>query len=447
MDRFTRRDAFKMGTGVALGGAALVDARPAHSAVPVVNVPMPNQPPEPGATIRVIRPSKFVEADEVVWNENQAKFIKATGIQVRTDYVGWEDIRAQVAVAARTGAGPDVVAGWAADPHLYADKIIDMTELANYLGKKYGGWGPVPERFGKKFGTNQWLSIPMGSGGGALVWRKSWVNEVGYSSPPNELDRFLDMCRKLQKINRPVGFALGNAVGDGNGTATWLLWSHGGYQVDEAGKVTINSKETIAALKYAAELYKTFIPGTLSWLDPSNNKAYIAEEVSLTPNGVSVYFVLKSDPKYAKIAEDTQHSRLPGAVGTRYPETANVLNAMVFKHSKFPNAAKEFIRFMMEVEQYDPWLTKCLGYWAHPLLAFDKSDAWTSDPKVLPFRDAQKMSYWIGYKGPISAASGAVDAEYVLVQMFASVCSGQATPQEAAKEAERRITRIYRRAA
>lgn len=450
MDRFTRRDAFKMGTGAALGVAALAPeamAQGMQAGIPVANVPMPNQPAEAGATIRVIRPSKFVEADEAVWNENQAKFIKATGIQVRTDYVGWEDIRAQVAVAARTGAGPDVVAGWAADPHLYADKILDMTELAEYLGKKYGGWGPLPERFGKKFGTNQWLSIPMGCGGGAMVYRKSWVNEVGYAGIPNELDRFLDLCRKMQKSGHPAGFALGNAVGDGNGTASWLLWSHGGAQVDEKGAVTINSRQTIEALKYAAELYKTFIPGTLSWLDPSNNKAYIAEEVGLTPNGVSVYFVLKSDPKYAKIAEDTQHARMPGAVGTRYPETANVLNAMVFKHTKFPNASKEFLRFMMEAEQYDPWLTKCLGYWAHPLLAFDKSAAWTGDAKVLPYRDGQKMPYWIGYKGPISAASGAVDAEYVLVQMFASVCSGQATPQEAAKEAERRITRIYRRAA
>jgi len=446
MDRFTRRDAFTIVAGAALGSAALVETAPAHAAIPIANVPAPNQPIEPGATLRVIRPSKFVDADEAVWNENQAKFIKATGVQMRTDYVGWEDIRAQVAVAARTGAGPDVVAGWAADPHLYSDKILDMTELAEYLGKKYGGWGPLPERFGKKFGTNQWLSIPMGCGGGAMVYRKSWVNEVGYAGIPNELDRFLDLCRKMQKAGHPAGFALGNAVGDGNGTASWLLWSHGGYQVDEKGAVTINRKETIEALKYAAELYKTFIPGTLSWLDPSNNKAYIAEEVGLTPNGVSIYFVLKSDAKYEKIALDTYHARMPGAVGTRYPETANVLNAMVFKHTKYPNAAKEFLRFMMEVEQYDPWLTKCLGYWAHPLLAFDKSAAWEGDPKILPYRDAQKMPYWIGYKGPISSASGAVDAEYVLVQMFATVCSGQASPQEAANEAERRITRIYRRA-
>ncbi len=447
MDRFTRRDAFRMGAGAALGTAALAGEASAQAGIPTMPATAPSLPLEAGATIRVIRPTKFVDADEVVWNENQAKFIKATGVQVRTDYVGWEDIRAQVAVAARTGAGPDVVAGWAADPHLYYDKVLDMTDLAEYLGKKYGGWGPLPERFGKRFGTNNWISIPMGCGGGALVYRKSLLNSVGYAAPPNELDRFLDMARKLQKAGKPIGFALGNAVGDGNGTANWLLWAHGGYQVDEKGAVSINRKETIEALKYGAELYKTFIPGTLSWLDPSNNKAFISEEISLTGNGVSVYFVLKNDPKTAAIAQDTQHARMPGAQGTRYPETANVLNAMVFKHTKFPNAAKAFIQFMMEADQYDPWLTKCLGYWAHPLLAFDKSQAWESDPKILPYRDAQKMPYWVGYKGPISAASGAVDAEYVMVQMFASVCSGQATPADAAKEAERRVARIYRRAA
>ncbi len=447
MDRITRRDTFKVGAAGALGAAALLDSAPAHAAgVPVANVPMPKQPIEAGATLRVIRPTKFVDPDETIWNENTAKFSKATGVAVRTDFVGWEDIRAQVAVAARTGAGPDVVAGWANDPHLYSDKILDMTELADYLGKKYGGWGPLPAKYGKKVGSNQWIGIPMGCGGGALVYRKSWVNEVGYDAPPDDLGKFLDMARKLKAKNHPIGWALGNAVGDGNGTATWLLWSHGASQVDEKGVVTINRKETIEALKYAAELYKNFIPGTLSWLDPSNNKAFISGDISVTGNGVSVYFVLKNDPKSAAIAADTFHQRMPGAFQGRAPEAANTLNAMAFKHTKFPNAAKEYIRYMMEVEQYEPWLSKCLGYWAHPLLAFDKADFWGGDPKVLAYRDAQKMTFWEGYRGPINSAVAAVSAEYILVQMFAAVCAGASTPEEAAKEAERRMNRIYRKA-
>ena len=307
MDRLTRRETIAIGAG-GLTAAGLI-GQPAHAAIPTANVPLPKHPIEAGATLRVIRPTKFVDPDETIWNENTARFTKTTGIPVRTDFVGWEDIRAQVAVAARTGAGPDIVAGWANDPHLYEDKILDMTELATYLGKKYGGWGPLPLVYGRKHGTQKWLSIPMGCGGGALVYRKSWVNQAGYEKPPNEMDKFLDLCRKLHKANHPVGWALGNSQGDGNGTATWLLWSHGAYQVDEAGKVAINSKETIEALKYSAELYKTFIPGTLSWLDPSNNKAYIAEEISMTSNGVSIYFVLKSDPKSAVAIEQLKSLR------------------------------------------------------------------------------------------------------------------------------------------
>jgi multiple sugar transport system substrate-binding protein len=449
MTGFTRRDSLIVGAGAVASAAAL---RPgaAAAAIPAANVPPPHQPIEAGASLRIIRPTKFVDPDETVWNENTAKFIKATGVQVRTDFVGWEDIRAQVAVAARTGAGPDVVVGWANDPHLYTEKIIDMTELADYLGKKYGGWMPLAEIYGKKFGTSQWIALPMGHGGGALVYRKSWVNEAGYSSMPTDHDKFLDLCRKLQKNGHPSGMALGNSQGDGNGTATWLLWSHGAYQVDEKNVVTINSKETIEALKYGAELYKTFIPGTLSWLDPSNNKAFLAEEVSVTPNGVSIYFVAKTDgakgnATMAKIAADIEHSRMPGFWQGRAPESANTLNAMVFKHTKYPNAAKEYLRFMMEAEQYDTWLTQCLGYWAHPLQAFDQSDCWKQDPKILPYRDAGRMTFYDGYKGPISAAAAAATAEYILVQMCASVCAGQATPEAAAKEADRRLNRIYKK--
>ena len=52
--------------------------------------------------------------------------------------------------------------------------------------------------------------------------------------------------------------------------------------------------------------------------------------------------------------------------------------------------------------------------------------------------------FWRGYKGPITQASGTVAAEYILVQMYASVASGQATPEAAAREAERRARRYFR---
>jgi multiple sugar transport system substrate-binding protein len=118
---------------------------------------------------------------------------------------------------------------------------------------------------------------------------------------------------------------------------------------------------------------------------------------------------------------------------------------MVFRHSRFPNAAKALIAFLMEAEQYDPWLQANLGYWSQPLANYAASAVWRSDPKVAIFRDVMKSDFWNGYKGPISQASAAVGADFVLVQMYASVAAGQATPQQAVREAERRAQRHFRR--
>ena len=68
---------------------------------------------------------------------------------------------------------------------------------------------------------------------------------------------------------------------------------------------------------------------------------------------------------------------------------------------------------MMEAEQYDPWLTGCLGYWSHTLRAYAKSAVWDSDPKLEVYRNGTDNQFWSGYKGPISHAAGAVAAEYI----------------------------------
>jgi len=118
---------------------------------------------------------------------------------------------------------------------------------------------------------------------------------------------------------------------------------------------------------------------------------------------------------------------------------------MLFKHSKYPNAAKEYIRFMMEKDQYGNWLSSCLGYWCQPLKAYSKMDFWNSDPKLKPFAGALDSPFYNGYKGPVNAASAAVTANYTIVDMFASVVTGANTPEAAAKEAARAAERYYRK--
>jgi multiple sugar transport system substrate-binding protein len=445
----TRRDSLVLGAA-ALGATSIpiIGARAAVDDVPTANVKPPEYKIEKGASLHVLRPAKFIDPDEVFWKSNTKKFIDATGGEVKVDFVSWEDLRPQLAVIANTGAGADIVISFGADPHIYYSKLVELTDLADYLGAKYGGWYDLSLLYGRQWETKDWIGLPIGGGTGPTVYRKSWVNAAGYDKIPNDLNDFLTLCQKLQKNGHPAGFSLGHALGDANGYSEWLLWTHNAYVVDEAGKIALDSKATIDALKYATELQKTLIPGTLTWNDAGNNQAYAAGQIGLTFNGVSIYYVLlkSPDPNLQAMAADTFHQDTPFGLSKSRPESAAPMNAMLFKHSKYPNAAKEYLRFMMEADQYGPWLSNCLGYWCQSLKAYSHMKFWQSDPKLLPYASAMDTPYYDGYKGPISASSAAVIANYTVVDMFASVVTGNATPEGAAKQAAKAAERYYKRA-
>jgi multiple sugar transport system substrate-binding protein len=440
----TRREAL----GLALSSTAFAATGAAAqmpSSIKAADIAAPPLPIENGASLRMLRPVRFVQPDEDVFRANAKRFTDKTGVEVKVDFVGWEDMNQQTAVTANSGAGPDIIIGFSDAPHIYVDKLIELTDVADYLDKRYGGWLALALRYGRKNKSNTWIGLPFGAGSGPLVYRKSIIQAAGYDKVPDDHTGFLALCQKLKAAGKPAGFALGNAVGDGNGFASWLLWSHNASLLDEDGNITINSKETIAALKYLKELYPTFIAGTTSWNDVSNNRAYSAQEISLTFNGVSLYFALKNDPATKAIADDTEHQLVPKGLAPISPMGGLTLNAMVFKHSPYPNAAKAFLKFMLEKEQYEPWLNGNSGYWAQPLAAYADAAVWSGDPKVRIFKDTMRSSYYNGYKGPISTATGAINADYVLVQMCASVATDAATPEAAAAEAERRARRYFRR--
>ena len=91
-------------------------------------------------------------------------------------------------MVANTGAGADIVISFGSDPHIYTAKLVELTDLADYLGAKYGGWYDLALLYGRKWKTKNWIGIPIGGGTGPVVYRKSWVKEAGYDKIPNDLE-------------------------------------------------------------------------------------------------------------------------------------------------------------------------------------------------------------------------------------------------------------------
>src|SRR5580765_1941526 len=231
MSNFKRRKFLKTSAGVAAAAAVgpMIWVKDANAQWKNV--------PEKGAKLRVLRWSRFVQGDIDQYMKNVAKFTEKTGIEVRIDNEGWEDVRPKAAVAANTGAGPDIILSTNDDANLYPEKLLDVTDLCEYLGKKYGGWYPACEAFLRPDGK-RWLGVALGSAGAMMVYRESMLKAAGIDSFPKNTDDFLKMFKALHAKGTPGGMALGNATGD-SGWTHWLMWAFGGAIVDKNNKVTI----------------------------------------------------------------------------------------------------------------------------------------------------------------------------------------------------------------
>ena len=438
----SRRDVLLGGAGLAAGSMALPFAGGILGATQAFGQSVPKFEPEPGASLRLLRWSPFVKGEEDAWVANTKKFTEATGIEVRIDKESWEDIRPKAAVAANVGSGPDIVWVWFDDAQQYPDKLLDVTDLATGLAGQYGGYYPGNEVYAKVNG--RFVGLPLATIGNAVVYRDSWVKQAGFSEFPKDTKALLELGKALKANNHPMGFTLGHGVGDGNNYCHWVLWSHGGKMVDENGKVVINSPETVNALRYAAELYKTFIPGTESWLDVNNNRAFIAGDLSVTANGVSIYYAAANDPKLQDMAADMKSTNFPvGPVGKKV-ELHQTTTACIFKYTKYPKAAQAYLAYMFAADQYNAWLTGASAYCCQTLKAFSSNPVWTSKPIHAAYAVASETLQPNGYAGPLGPKSAAAMADWIVVDMVAEASTGQRTPEEAAKRAQLRAERIYR---
>ena len=231
MNEITRRAALKAGAATV---AASLLRNEAVQAAPTWNGP----PPEPDAQIRVLRWKQFVQSEFESFAANTKKFVEQTGVKVRLDAESWDDIRPKAAIAANVGAGPDIIMGTNDDPFKFPEKLLDMTDLAEYLGAKYGGWYPVTRKYGMLH--DRWIALPQGSPIGTFNYRVSTMRAAGFEQFPKDTAGFLKLCQGLKKAGKPPGFALGHATGDANGWTHWCLWAHGGKVVDESNNVVLD---------------------------------------------------------------------------------------------------------------------------------------------------------------------------------------------------------------
>jgi len=399
------------------------------------------------STVHWIKWNDFVPAsDELLRKQMLPEAMKALGAKITLETVNGNDLQPRVTSAIQSGTGPDVFMLFNNHPHIYGASSVDVSDVAESIAKAQGGYYNVAKANtmdGKKV-----LSVPWAVIGAMIAYRKSWFEEVGYKEFPKTWQEYHEAGKKLKANGRPIGQTLGHTFGDAPTFSYPYLWSWGGKEVDEKGKVVLDSKETLESAKFMQTFWKdAHDEGGLAWDDTNNNRAFLSGTIAATLNGASIYIETqrKADQykteKNTPMKDDIRHSPLPRGPKGQYGFHL-FQSHMVMKYSKNQKAAKEFLKWIHTPANYEKWFVSQKGYSTPPAAVWEKHKMWDEDPVMAPFKIAGRLGLSPGYAGAPNRKAAEVLTKYIITDMYAKVAQGT-SPQEAVKWAGGEVAKIY----
>ncbi len=430
MDRVNKRTTSSRRDFLRVAGTGVV--------APMIWVPRAGAAPKP---LTFLHDSSFIRDFDAYFKKTLApRYEKETGTKIDYELTSVGTLQTRVSAILETGSGADVVLNFFNWPYLYDQKYVDVSDIAEEIGKAQGGWYDAAKE--AVVVNGKWKAIPFGNIGQLMNYRMDWFHEVGFDKFPDTWDELLEAGIKLKAKGHPFGFELGHGFGDNHGWVYPLMWSYGAHEVEADGKtVVVDSDEMARAVDFARTFFqKTTLEDCLGWNDASNNKAFLSQQISCTNNAESILWVAKKDfPEIGKVTGQALNPKGPN--GKRYHILAPWSHS-VFTGASDVDAAKKFLRWLMQPDQAAGWYASADSYYAPYLHAYDNAKFWAIEPRNLPYRDSIETSHLPGWPAPISRPQAEVIAKYVIIDMFAKACSGAAT-KDVIKAAHAQVKQIY----
>jgi multiple sugar transport system substrate-binding protein len=358
-------------------------------------------------------------------------------IDVKITTVTFSSLDTTTATSLQGHAGPDLVILSNYGAYLYADALMDVSDLAAKVGAANGGWYPISERLGVVNG--RWRSLLTYMYMHMFFYRQD-VFETAKVAVPATWDQFRGTLQKIKSADTgvaPFGIAYGRSF-DGQQFLLGVLWGLGGDVLSADGKrVTLNSPAGVEALKYVVGLYQDGLtaPGLLAWNDSSNNQAWLAGQIATTFNGYSIKVQSKQFPKLYPV---TRVAVYPGGPAGRF-SFPTAFGYGIRKSTANPVLAKDLLGYMLRKDNYEKVLTYTGGAIGTSFKGFANLPIWRE-----PGTDgmANIASVAVGRILPPSRATAQIDQDQILIDMVADVLANHMTPERAIARAEQRIGAI-----
>jgi len=405
------------------------------------------EPPAAAGKLALWRLKTYIPPADKILDANAQDCAKKAGIELAIQTYTFDDMWTKFTAAIESKTLPDIAELDAVGPARLANlgRLADVSDVVAAATKELGPILPNADgavKFGGKYFAVPHYAIPL-----VLFYRSDILAKVGAEPPDTweDIQRVSEKVKKAGVQDFPNGFPW-NRTGDGYDPAMSLLWSYGAAWVDKSGKFTgIPKAQGLEALRVVTRAYladKTSAFDYLSWSGATNNEAFMAGKITLTPNGPSILF--QEESTQHPLLKDTAIKLMPKGPAGRNLALTFVMNWAVPTDGKSQKEAKALIGCVMTRENFVKYMTGSFRQMV-PLFAKALEDPYWNTPTGKIVVDTVKQGHPVGWPGPTTPAAAEVVSGNVLTDMITRVIVDKVTPEAAIEEANKRIKEIYDR--
>jgi len=399
-------------------------------------------------TLRIVQWSHFVPAYDK-WFDNT--FTKEWGAKhdtnVIVDHIAISEINARAAAEVAAKKGHDLFM-FLSPPAAYEKQVIDHREIYEEVQKKHGKMISLATKSTFNPKTRKFFAFSDSYVPDPGNYRKDLWSQVGFPNGPDTYNDLLLGGKRIKaKFGNPLGIGLSQEL-DTNMAARAVLWSYGGAEQDAEGHVTLNSKNTIEAVKYMRELYRQCeTPEVFSWDPSSNNRGILSGKLSYVQNAISVTRSAEKDnPEMSKQIQ--LRPALKGPV--RRIAAEHVMSCyVIWEFAENKEGAKQFLADLIESFSNAFNASEFYNFPCFPATVPDIKKRLSNDPKAVPnnkyavLGDVLTWATNVGYPGYATAAIDEVFNTFVIPTMFAKAARDEMSAEAAVKAADTEVRRIF----
>jgi multiple sugar transport system substrate-binding protein len=282
-----------------------------------------------------------------------------------------------------------------------------------------------------------------------VVWRHDLWNGIGES--PYTWDHVRKAAPKLKAIGHPIGIGQSQEL-DSDMALIAFLMCFGSFIQNEHNRPAMNVKNTVNAVKFMTEIYKTGEDSSIfAWNPASNNQGLVSGQLSLILNAISATRTPES--LHLPFADDLWIWPIPIGPHGRYGLEHLMGCWNIWKFAKNKANAQQFLVDLLLQAKTATIQSQLYNFPtfanAFPFKQINKFAA--KDPNkphgkyTVLTTIAQKYTHNIGWPGTVNAAMSEVFATYLIPQMFAQVSQGKMSAADSVSSTVKRINAIYKK--